>query len=534
MSLARFYSRINEAISPLLSGIDDLEAFLSERIVCLEAPDDLEAHPVHLAGFVLATNLCARLYPRLRLIGPDRVVSQCRSVIEQINPLCEVEAKLDECHGGLSWAVRPSRDNFVVVAPVGWEVQVDLEDSSQVQQSNILVSLAAATIGVGEVFRSVFAPFLRSGRSQPSPGRLNVLTLDESSQAQALPGMPSNVEIGRVHLAGAGAIGQAFIYTLARTSIRGTLVVVDPESISLSNLQRYILANDSDVDLSKCSLVARALRSSSLQVICIEDHWERAELSTNGPVEVVCTSVDSARVRMGIQSGLPQRIYNGWTQPADLGWSRHENFGVDPCLACLYWPNRPLLNEHELIAKATRQDELRVLGYLTYRPTVDQPLQPEQIPRIPDLPLPTGSAEWTERSILDDIIASLGIDIEHRRLWQGKELRDLYREGICGGALISKETADVPQEMAVPLAHQSVLAGIMLTAQLLIDSSPELRPFRAQTIEARFDVLAGFPQSIGRPRQRTQNCICSDRDFLERYQSKWQHEPFIHQDPSNS
>ncbi len=393
MSLARFYSRINEAISPLLSGIEDFGTFLSEKIVCLDAPDDLEAHPVHLAGFVLATNLCARLYPRLRLLGPDRVVSQCRSVIEQINPVCEVETKPGECHGGLSWAVRPSCDHSVVVAPVGWEVQVDLEGSSQIQPSNMLVSLAAASIGVGEVFRSVFAPFLHSGRSQPAPGRLNVLTLDEPSQA--LPGMPSNIEIGRVHLAGAGAIGQAFIYTLARTSVRGTLVVVDPESITLSNLQRYILANDGDVGLSKCSLINRALRSSSLQSICVEDNWERVELSTDGPVEVVCTAVDSARVRMGIQSGLPQRIYNGWTQPADLGWSRHENFGVDPCLACLYWPNRPLPNEHELIARATRQDELRVLGYLTYRPAVDQPLQPEQIPRIPDLPLPTDSAEWT-------------------------------------------------------------------------------------------------------------------------------------------
>lgn len=519
MSLARFYPRIHDAIRPLLTGADDLESFLFSKIVCLEAPDDLEQHPVHLAGFLLATNLCARLYPRIRLLGPEGVVRQCQLLIHLINPLCEVQVEAGVSHASFGWGVTPKNEPAVVTAPSGWNVKLNLPNSSGLQPSNILTSLAAAAIGVGEIFCSVFAAFLHSRRPTSSTGSLNLLTLDNSSID--LPPLPADIDIGKIYLAGAGAIGQATIYTLARVSVKGTVVVVDPETVSLSNLQRYVLTGDKDVGASKCALITRALKGSSLRTLCIEHRWQDIDFSQHGPVEVVCAAVDTAAVRMGIQSGLPRTIYNAWTQPSDLGWSRHEKFGLDPCLACLYWPNQRRPSDHELIARATRQAELRVLGYLTFCPPVDQPLQSDQIPRVPDLPVPLDASDWTKRSILDDILTALRIDGQNRKLWQGKQLRDLYREGICGGALISADVGEVTQDITVPLAHQSVLAGIMLAAQLLIASTPELRPFRSSSIENRFNVLRDFSQIIQRPRQRTSNCICADPDFVERYRAKW-------------
>lgn len=519
MSLARFYSRIDDAISPLLAGAADLQAFLAEKVVCLEAPDDLEQHPVHLAGFVLATNLCARLYPRLRVLAPKRVAEECESTALQINPSCEVDTRPGTSDGSLLWAVPRRTDSAVVVAPAGWEVLVDLPGSDRIQPSNILVSLAAASVGVGELFRSVFSGFLTTGRVRPAPGKLNVLTFDDSSTD--LPLLPSHIDLGRVHLAGAGAVGQAAIYTLARVSATGTLVVVDPEQISLSNLQRYVLTKDRDVGASKCSLVARALKGSRLESACRELSWGDDEPALAGEVDTVCTAVDTEAARIGIQAGLPRRIYNAWTQPADLGWSRHEDFGSTPCLACLYWPNRSRPSQHELIARAIRQAELRVLAYLTVKLSVDQPLRAEQIPRLPTLPIPSDSPSWVDRSLLDDIGNSLKIPAEDLMRWKGKQLSDLYREGICGGALVRSHVGELSQEMAVPLAHQSVLAGVMLAAQILIASSPELAPLRPIAPEARLNVLAGLPQIAVRPRQRTAGCICSDPDFVERYHSKW-------------
>ena len=234
-----------------------------------------------------------------------------------------------------------------------------------------------------------------------------------------------------------------------------------------------------------------------------------------------CVAVDTEARRIAIQAGLPRMIYNAWTQPADLGWSRHELFGTEPCLACLYWPTRPRPSQHELIARALKQAELRVLAYLTHRLPVDQALKAEQIPRIAVLPVPPDSGKWVERSLLADVVESLGIADGGVEQWKGKELSDLYREGVCGGALVRSQTRSVSNDVAVPLAHQSVLAGMMLAAQLLISRSPDLRRHRATEAEARLDVLAGLPQVPVRPRKRSAGCICADTDFLERYKSKW-------------
>jgi len=518
VSLARFYSRINDAIGPLLRSPTDLAEYLSQKVVSLEAPDDLENYPLHLSGFVLAANLCARLYPRLQILGPKRVTDECASLALQINPSCEIETKPGTSNAILAWCTRPSSNSAVFVSPANWNILIDFPDAERIQSTNILTSLAAAAFGVGEVFRAVFAEFLPSGGVRPLPGNLNLLTLNDSRVH--LPDLPSDIDIGHVHLAGAGAVGQAFVYALARVSATGRLVVLDPERISLSNLQRYILALDSDVEDSKCSLVSRALKDSRIETICQEVAWGY-DLETTENVETVCTAVDTESVRIAIQAGLPRRIYNAWTQPADIGWSRHEYFSKEPCLACLYWPTRGRPNQHELIAQSVRQHELRVLAYLTHSLPVDVPLRPEQIPRLVHLPVPADSSSWVDCSILEDIARSLDLDLDGLSAWKGKQLSDLYREGICGGAIIRGRVDGIPQDVAVPLAHQSALAGIMLAAQLLISSSPQLIAFRPASIEARIDLLTGLHQVAPRPRQKTPNCICSDSDFVTRYFEKW-------------
>ena len=125
-------------------------------------------------------------------------------------------------------------------------------------------------------------------------------------------------------------------------------------------------------------------------------------------------------------------------------------------MPCVLVPGqyRPRPSQHELIARAIRQAELRVLASLTLRLPVDQPLGAEQIPRLPNMPVPPNAPSWVDRSILDDIGESMGVGTADLVLWKGKLLSDLYREGVCGGALVRSSTGELPQEMAVPLAHQ--------------------------------------------------------------------------------
>jgi hypothetical protein len=81
---------------------------------------------------------------------------------------------------------------------------------------------------------------------------------------------------------------------------------------------------------------------------------------------------------------------------------RHEQFGFEPCLACLYYPDRSRPSEHELIADALRQSPLRVLMYLITRTPVGAPLP--HVAAIPDLPPSEDAVAWTRRPLLDDLV----------------------------------------------------------------------------------------------------------------------------------
>lgn len=526
MALPRFFSRVNDSIGPLIlggAGGTDVAAFLADKTVLLRAPDDIEQQQFHVPGFLLLVNLCARLYPALRVAGPASLVAQARAIALRINPLCDfagtsqgtASAEVAWCCNGSSAAIS--------VAPAGWEVLIDLPDARAIHSTNMLASLAAGSLAAAALFRQLFAEFLPKGRSGLEPGRLNVLTL--GPVADPLPDLPSDIPLGRVHLVGAGAVGQAAIYALARISATGSITVIDPEPVELPNLQRYVLTGDADEGASKCGLVERELANTRLELTPIEAPWS-LDLTGASEAQTVCAAVDSDELRIALQAGLPQRLYNAWTQPDDIGWSRHERFGAEPCLACLYWPTHARPNYHEQVADALKQHELRVLGYLSLRIPVDQPLP--QIHMLPNIPAPPDAFLWVQRPLLDDIALSLGIGAEELARWRGRELKDLYREGICAGALVRKQTGDVPVEMTVPLAHQSVLAGIMLATQLVVASHPDLVPYRPEAVESRLDLLASLPQIAVRPRQQTANCLCADQDFLARYAAKWPYAPELY------
>jgi hypothetical protein len=268
-------------------------------------------------------------------------------------------------------------------------------------------------------------------------------------------------------------------------------------------------------------LLKERLSSPELQVVPVASEWNASLASELHPTLV---ALDSAEARIGVQASLPGTAYNAWTQPADVGWSRHESFGVEPCLACLYWPAQPVANRHEQIAAAFGQHPLRILAYLVHRNVpIGLPLPPGGLPTIPGLEVPPETAEkWLVAPLVDDIAAAAGINTTALADWRGRSLADVYQEGICGGALLHLSVGEAPREVLVPLAHQSAFAGVMLATQLLIAVIPALRKARHASPEGRFDVLAPPAQMIARPRARTNDCICSDSVFLDVYSSKIQ------------
>jgi hypothetical protein len=501
----------------------ELHDHLESTSITLFAEPGLPAE-MH-AGFLLAADLFGRFYPRVSLDGDKALASQALARIMAINP--SLEATLGQGEGSdyaLRFSPRASSARQVSVWASGWNVLIDGGPSPLVvdpkQPPSPLAACAAATIGVGEVFRGVFEQELGDrGRRALTPEGLNLVTLGRATDS--VPLASPDLFIERFYLVGAGAIGQAAIYALKHSGLRGAICAVDPESVELSNLQRYVLTRDADIGVKKTALVVRELSGTGLSVVPVDAPWSGAlvQFDEQRPVLV---ALDSAEDRIAVQASLPGPIYNAYTQPRDLGWSRHERFGEEACLACLYWPTHARPNRHEQIAEALKQSPHRVLAYLLSGTSAGQPLLPQAIPVIAGQEAPLEAEGWTERSILDDVAETAEVERAKLEPWSERPLADLYQDGICGGALLESRIGEVPRDVLVPLAHQSALAGVMLAAQFIASSDPALRPLRPSEVEGRFDVLSGPGQILPVPRGRSEACLCADADFVAAHQAKEQ------------
>lgn len=509
MPLPRFFSRVHDAIAPVAAvDPDTLGSHLHQRVLVLQAPSGED--PDTLGGPLLAANLAARLYPRIHLTGPPAWSAQAARTILAINPGADVTDGHQPTGSEaltLSWDPATSvGPRTITVAAAGWSLWVDPAIVPQASP-HPLASLAAAAVGMGEAFRTAFADTLaQHGRRGPQPGGFHLLQLGEPEDA---PHAQTDPLLPPTHLVGAGAIGQACLLGLVAARAAGEVTVVDPETVTLSNLQRYVLTTDTDVGAAKTAMAARATASSALHIHEVPTRWGDDQRSGPGATQAA-VALDTAADRIAVAAGLPQRVYNAWTQPADIGWSRHERFGTQPCLACLYYPTTARPGEHELIGAALGQHPLRTLTYLVHKTPVGQPLP--GLAQVTTLPPPPEAAGWLQRSLLQDLVAAGRLRDSEVASWATHTLGGLYRDGICAGGLLSLRPHD--GEAVVPLAHQSALAGIMLATQLVAATDDGLRAIRHPATEARLDMLRRLPQRLARPRTRTEGCLCADSHFL--------------------
>lgn len=516
MSLPSFLGRIHNAAGPLLGGIAETELGerLSETTLLLEIDAAQAVDAGQRSAYLLAANLGARLYPRLALDAPSPLQDQAADLVRGINPLVEFGAPKGRVLT-ISWRGGESSADRIRIAARGWNFALDSENASG--SAAAPAAMAAASLAVGEAFRALFADLLEHGRCGPAPFALNLVTLGDWTET---PPLPERVELGDVHLAGCGAIGQAAVATLSELPVAGSLYACDYEPLDEGNLQRYLLSGATDVGSPKPVLVERALAASELKVEQVLSRWGEDERTGPGR-QTVLAALDTKQGRIELQAGLPREIFNAWTQQYDLGASRHQSFGEEaPCLACLYWPSRPRPSESELIADALGEHELRVIRYLLSGIPVGQPLNPDQLHGTLRLPLPDDANTWVERSLLSDLIDRHQLPEAPFQELAGLDIRGLYRDAICAGMLI-EYGASRNDDVSVPLAHQSALAGILLATALFVDRVPVLRELRPAAEVTKYDVLRGGSQVWTRPRDREERCICADSDYQDAYSQRW-------------
>jgi hypothetical protein len=249
-----------------------------------------------------------------------------------------------------------------------------------------------------------------------------------------------------------------------------------------------------DIDLPKVLMGQQALSASNFAVLPTQKTLEEYVLADQQP-PTTCISLDNVLGRRTAQALLPQLVVNGWTGEASLGASWHVFDNGQACLACLYHPHGLGLSAIQQAATAFGLSELRAADLWLRR----EPLSED------------------ERR---EAAKKLGVQPNALTAWKHKPLAELYTDVVCGAVAI--DLPGVQNVEVVPLAHQSVLAGAMMAAELLKRTQPKLAALAQREPLAMWDdVLHKSPSKFSRPRPREIGCICGDAIYQDVYQGKW-------------
>ena len=494
MALAPYFARAALAAAQVIAGYDPdvFEARLTEQPVGLSMSSSGCRTREGRAIADLAVRLLARLYPVLDLrIADDGLASDLAALARRINPLVDFAA--DAPIGIVVGEGARRFERSVFAGSNGWIARVGAQAPYPVGDSlHAFGAGAAACLAAANLFRLVFLP--PELYAADTDASLNTWALDSGDS----PGGPAHaLDVPRGTLIGLGAVGHGVGWALCNSAVTGSITLIDHEALDLGNVQRYVLAELDHVGNMKVDVMAGAMRASLTVDACAET-FEAFVDRVGHSVDLAIVALDSAASRRAVAASLPWRVVNAWTQPGDLGVSVHGAFGgAGACLECMYVAEGRTPNEDELVAAA-----LKI---------------PEEVRTVRQL-LVDGSA--VPAPILDLIADHLRIERTRIRSFSGRPIRDLYVQGLCGGALVPIATlGGTRPEVHVPLAHQSSLAGVLLAAAAVREANDGPG---ATTTVTRLNVLAGVASVPRQPMAaRRQGCICRDRDYVDRFRTKW-------------
>ena len=489
MAIPDYFGRNAVAIAQVISGLDEprLAAALSDVRVGITIGRDARGSEGR-ALLDLLVRLVSRLYPTLilRADHDNGVCDSARELATRINPNVELGGTPTvEIVIGSS-RLRPFAPQRIFLGSSAYKAMISTTRQQSCGDTQIPFGAgAAACLGAANLFRHVFLP------NTPLDTDATFSTLEEEPDKRFV----ESAAAGALVLAGAGAIGNAAAWALARTSMAGTLAIVDHEKVDLGNLQRYVLTERTDEGQPKPGLIARHFTSS------LTPDPQPVDLATyivsrSHRIDRLLLALDSARDRRVGQVSLPRWIANAWTQPGDLGVSTHD-FLNGACVCCLYLPEQALMNEDALIAQAFGVPQ-----------------------RIMEVRLLLHKNEGVPRGLLEAIATARDVPLDRLLPFEGRQVRALYTEGFCGGAVIPLSQIGSPRsDVHVPLAHQSALAGVLLAAAALRN----IHGGALGSQITQLNVLKPIPPFTTRRAAKDPRgiCICQDEDYREVYVQKF-------------
>jgi len=363
--------------------------------------------------------------------------------------------------------------NWTVINSNGWLVRISSGSaniSADTDQYNPIAALAAACLGVTEVFKRLIG--LKESRGELLGSLTFSLYSYKVGDFDPGPPLPPIIEADLL-LTGVGAIGNGIIYLLSHLPLTGSVRVVDYQKYGPENIGTCLLISEAELEEDK-ALFAEAYLGSRLAKGYAEDiQIFSKRLGTEIPYpKIVLNGLDDIDARHIVQDLWPDMIIDGAIGDFAAQVSCHPWYQNTACLKCLF--QKPAGEASEIIGG-------RATG-----------LHPERIRNENDvvndqdvLNAPEAMKSWLQER-------------------KGQKICSIVQEGII--RQLSNGASRKDFEPSVPFV--ACLSASMVVAELIKyihgwDSPVECR--------YQLDVLTGPERGDFFPQDRRKDCVCVTR-----------------------
>ncbi len=456
-------------------------------------------------AFLVAVNLATRFTDSVVIDSPraapldvwhpigvsEDLRTRALEICEMVNhPAVSADAQITVSFGGRKG------EGFVIRPSVhGWVAEVETDGSLPSPPGdayNPLSSGFAACLAMSEAFKE-FLVKIRATRLLPHRNlAFSLLTMDTTRDGMD-QSYPFASDVGLLTVVGAGALGHSLAYGFCAGGHRGTIHIVDDDTLDSTNMNRHIMVG-AGARGNKATVLAAAI-GQPLQAVPSPESYENYRVRPGIHLERVVSLVDDRNrneTRRQIQSDLPQALHHGATGETSFT-ILNVDFVRAGCLGCLFAP--PM----EEIAPA------KALANLTGLPV-------DRVVRL-------GTTGLLQPEDLEVVGRARGYDPKELRAFLGQPVQSLIDSKICGEQSVMTPAG----RLTASVGFLSAAAGLAVAAEVVkvtsgmwkwaLDNFLQVSPFSPGDRVRRL-----FPKD---PRC---SVLCSDplmqRSFLGKWQSR--------------
>ncbi len=169
------------------------------------------------------------------------------------------------------------------------------------------------------------------------------ICIDPSTLIESAEIFEKEIDLGEAYLAGAGAIGNAFLYALKFFKVKGLLHITDPDLVSAGNLNRCLFFKEADIGNRKAEVLAAYAQPLfphlKLNALCIELSKTAAAKAGGAWLKKLIVAVDSKRARRNFQSEIPGEVFDASTTGISevITHYNKQPLSGKACMGCIYY-----------------------------------------------------------------------------------------------------------------------------------------------------------------------------------------------------